>query len=103
MPTTAAVWMTRSQPSACRCQAPGRVTSPTTIASSPPARRSTPRTSLPCARKRSTRARPMNPRAPVTKTEGGALLLIARGRRLDHAEDLAHAAHEQPLVLDLDP
>src|SRR4051812_11703005 len=103
MPTTAAVWMTTSQPSAWRCHAPGRDTSPTTIASSSVATRSTPRTSLPSARKRSTSARPMKPAAPVTKTDGALAVAIAGRPGFDHAEDLAHAAHQQALVLDLDP
>src|SRR4051812_17505122 len=100
MPTTAAVWITTSQPSAWPCQAPGAVTSPCTIAASALGTRSTPRTSLPSPRKWATSARPMNPSAPVTKTLFAA---IARGPRLDHAEDLPHTAHQQALVVDLDP
>src|SRR3954470_7871818 len=72
MPTTAAVCTTKSHPSACPCQAPGSVRSATRCASCPVSITSTPRTSLPSSRNRSTSARPMKPAAPVTRTRPGA-------------------------------
>src|SRR3954447_5210691 len=83
MPTTAAVWTTRSHRSAWVCPPPGMGRSAARGASSPVSITSTPRTSLPSDRNRSTRVRPMKPAAPVTMTRPGAsatvLHLVDRG------------------------
>ena len=68
MPTSAAVWMTTSQPSAARCHSPGSAMSPATIPASGSAARSTPTTSTPSSRSRVAIRAPMNPAAPVTIT-----------------------------------